>query len=137
MKSYIIDKENLAEQVAHVAKDVLELTVKNKVIVEVRKYNKTKETSLAQMAYIHCENGPIKMLAKEGGYSELEAEIILKRYCGEHLFVVPTENPTVKLLKSKTDLTTKETSEWIENMYHWLRDELDIQIQLPNKEWRL
>lgn len=134
---YIVSQETIADKAIEIMADINEHIAKGLSVVEVRKYNKTKETSLAQMAYIHCENGPIKMLAKEGGYSELEAEIILKRYCGEHLFVVPTENPTVKLLKSKTDLTTKETSEWIENMYHWLRDELDIQIQLPNKEWRL
>lgn len=137
MKSFILDTINLTANLPNVLDEIEGIIKDGKAIVEVRKYNKQKEISIAQMAYIHCENGPIKMLAKEGGYSELEAEMMLKRFCGEHLFVVDTDDPKIKLLRSKTSLTTKECAEWIDSMYNWLRDELKIQIQMPNKEWRL
>lgn len=180
---YIVSQETIADKAIEIMADINEHIAKGLSVVEVRKYDKQKEISLAQMAYIHCENGPIKMYAKEHGYSSLEAELILKRECGEHLFIhelkgdnwfkmmeklgaayfeclnpmcrrltypdkikkidmvricpnCNTKHPRIIFILSKTELTTKQTTEWIENMYNWLRDMHNIQVELPDQEWR-
>jgi len=184
MKNFILDPETLKAKTAELMACIQDILSTGKAMVEVRKYNRQQEVTLAQMAYIHCQNGPIKMYAKEHGYSDLEAELILKRHCGEHLFVHElkgdnwfnmmekkgvayfecvsplcrrltepehikrdgltrvcphcwTKQPRVIIILSKTELNTKQTAEWIESMYHWLRDEHRIKVELPNKEWRL
>ena len=155
--------------------------VKGPLIVEIRKYDAKQEISYNQMKYIHCDNGPIKLFSQYQGCSTQEAELILKRECGENLFireltgstwfelcelrgkayyecksqvcrkliepkdiklvegkrVCPTCGNSIRVISilSKTELTTKQCNEWIENMYQFLQ-QYDINVQMPNKDWR-
>ena len=54
-----------------------------KIVVEITRYSRQNEISLQQMAWLHCEEGPFKVLADYQGCSELEAELLLKRECCE------------------------------------------------------
>ena len=45
-----------------------------------------------------------------------------------------TEVRVISIL-SKTELTTKQTNDWIDSMYTFLTEK-GVNIQLPNKEWR-
>jgi hypothetical protein len=151
-------------------------------IVEVRPYDEAREISLEQMHWIHCDAGPIAVLADFQGISRLDAQNILKRKAGREWFVVvvTADNwfrtpgnvfyecknafcdnlffpntfelvdgkkccPKCKLpnihlviIKSKTELTAKQTSAWMHNMKDCL-DALNCgteTLNWPDPKWR-
>ena len=106
----------------------------DRFIVEVREYNEAKEISLQQMRWIHCKNGPIELLAEYMGCSKMIAELILKKKCGERFFVHEIDGETV--IASKTMLSIKQTTEWIENIFDFM-DSINCQVQPPDPQWRI
>lgn len=57
-------------------------------MVSVEELDEKKAISRAQMAWIHCKDGPIALFADHVGISQLEAEFELKRKCGRSFFVM-------------------------------------------------
>lgn len=102
-------------------------------VVEIRAYDEAKEISLQQMRWLHCKNGPIELLAEYMGVSRLIAELILKRKCGEEFFVHKIDGETV--IASKTMLSVKDTTEWIENIFDFM-DAIGCPVQPPDPAWR-
>lgn len=100
-------------------------------VVEVRRYNKQREISLAQMAYFHAVVVPA--LTDHIGCSPLMAELILKKKCGEDFFVKVVDGE--KILISKTMLTTKQMTAWLENIWDWM-DSIGCPVPPPDREWR-
>jgi len=101
-------------------------------IVEVRKYDETKEISLQQMRYLHAV--VIPALAEHVGCSELTAEIILKKKCGAQWFIQEIDGDDIII--SKTMLTVKQTNKWLENCWDWL-ESIGCPVPAPDPNWRL
>lgn len=99
-------------------------------VIEVRKYDEQAEISRQQMAYLHAAVFPA--LAEYTGVSELMAETILKIKCGEQWFIRVLDGK--KLIGSKTDLTVKQTSKWMENIWEYL-DKVGCKVMPPDPEW--
>ena len=102
-------------------------------VIEVRKLNEDREISLQQMKWLHCNNGPIALLAEYMGCSRLIAEHILKKKCAEHLFVKEIDGDLCVL--SKTTLTVKQTTEWIENIFDFM-ESIGCPVPPPDPQWR-
>ena len=143
---------------------------------------KPDDDGARQYAWLHCEAGPFKVYADYQGCSAYEAELLLKRECGEQWFVIdindsnwdklgdklrgklyyeclspvcqrlvqpkmiikrngykccPHCGKMVKLIfiKSKTMLTKKQRTSWIENMIDFLDGE-GCSVMPPDPEWR-
>ncbi len=100
-------------------------------VVEVRKYDANKEISRQQMAYIHAVVFPA--LSEYVGCSLLMAELMLKKRCGEQWFVQKVDGCEVIL--SKTMLSVKQTTEWMENIFDWM-ESINCPVSLPDPKWR-
>ncbi len=100
-------------------------------IVEVRKYDKQREISKQQMAYLHAVVFPA--LAEYMGVSELMAELILKKKCGEQWFVKTLNRE--KFIISKTELSTKQTTVWMENIWDFM-EAIGCPVPPPDKDWK-
>ena len=180
MNQYIVNIENMEKVLQEVIAYVGENVDKKPMIIEARPYDKKIHTSHQQMKYLHCDNGPIKLFSEYQGSSVHEAELFLKRECGEHLFVRPLGMSTMDslagkigkaywectnsacrklaelqliaknkrclncnsdkhrliMILSKTELTTKQTNEWIESMYSFLSSsDIDVRVQMPDADW--
>ncbi len=86
MKQIVVTKDNLSEVYLAIGQYIAD-NKGDKMMIEMRKYDKQREISKKQMDYIHCEDGPIAKYAAKFYYSHEEAELYLKRECGEHLFI--------------------------------------------------
>ncbi len=147
-------------------------------VIEIR----PDDEGLRQYAWLHCDEGPFAIFAKDQGCSVHEAELLLKRECGEQWFVIditeanwhqlgdrlrgklyyeclspvchrliqpnkvakikgqkccPHCGKAVKLIfiKSKTMLTKKQRSSWIENIIDFM-DLMGCRVMPPDPEWR-
>jgi len=100
-------------------------------IIEVRQYDEAKEISLQQMRYLHAV--VIPALAEHVGSSELMAEILLKKKCGEQWFIQEVDGD--EIIISKTMLTTKQTTKWLENCWDWL-ETIGCPVPPPDPNWR-
>ena len=105
----------------------------HRFVIEVRKYDEAKEISLAQMAWLHCENGPIAVLANDMGISRLMAETILKVKCGAEWFLQEIDGR--EIVASKTSLSVTQTTKWIENIFDFM-EKIGSPVEQPNPEWR-
>jgi hypothetical protein len=101
-------------------------------VVEVREYDEQKEISLQQMKYMHSVVFPA--LAQYVGCSELMAEIMLKKKCGEQWFIQKIDGNEIIL--SKTMLTVKQTTKWLENCWEWL-ESIGCPVPPPDPNWKL
>ena len=101
-------------------------------IIEVRRYNPDREITRAQMAWLHCENGPIACLSDYMGCSRLVAEVILKKKCGSEWFIVEIDGQEV--IASKTQLSVTQTTQWIDNIFDWM-ESIGCPVQPPDPEW--
>ena len=109
------------------------------IIKEANKYLKAgiwvedmgddSQISLAQMAYIYSVVIPV---LKKEGYSQLDAENLLKVQCGEQWLVKVIEGQ--RYILSKTVLTVKQGTEWIENIMSFM-DSIGWPVPPPNKYW--
>ena len=104
----------------------------NRFVIEVRRYDEAKEISRQQMAYCHAVVFPA--LAEFMGVSNLIAEIILKKKAGEQWFIKKVDGNEIIL--SKTMLTTKQTTKWLENMWDFM-ETIGCPVPPPDKDWRL
>lgn len=100
-------------------------------IIEVRKFDEQREISLQQMAYIHAV--VIPALADHVGCSRLMAEILLKKKCGEEWFIQKVDG--IDMILSKTMLTTKQTTQWLENCWDWM-ESIGCPVPPPDPKWR-
>ena len=101
-------------------------------IIEVREYDPEKEISLQQMKYIHAVLVPA--LADYVGCSKLMAEQILKKKCGEEWFVKEIDGEICIL--SKTSLTVKQTTDWLQNCWDWM-ESIGCPVPPPDPNWRI
>lgn len=102
-------------------------------IVRVEKYDEQKEISLKQYAYLHAVVFPI--LAEAIGCSLWEAEYQCKRWCGQQWELIKNVGKGMWVECSKTKLTTKQCTLWIENIMDWAAKR-DIVIPPPDPQWR-
>ena len=101
-------------------------------VVEVRKHDELREISRQQTAYMHAVVFPA--LAEYVGCSELMAETLLKKKCGEQYFVHEIDGQLI--IGSKTSLTVKQTTIWLENCWEWL-ESIGCPVPPPDPCWRL
>ena len=78
-------------------------------------------------SYFECKNTLCRLLALPQDMIKVDG----KRACP----MCKTLEPRVVMILSKTELTTKQTNEWIENMYTFLTSQ-NINVQMPNRDWR-
>jgi hypothetical protein len=100
-------------------------------IVTVEEWDEQKWISNQQMAYLHTVVFPT--LAKEMFCSLFQAELTLKRACGEQWMIKKFDD--WKIVLSKTILTTKQCTQWIENIWDYCSNK-NIHIPPPDKDWR-
>lgn len=100
-------------------------------VIEVRKYSEAKEWSLEQFAYLHAVVFPA--LATHMGVSNLMAETILKKKCGEEWFIQDVDGNAVII--SKTSLSKKAISTWMENIWDFM-ETIGCPVPPPDKDWR-
>jgi len=100
-------------------------------VVTVREYDEQKEISNLQMAYLHAVVVPL--LAKEWNTSEEDAEFECKKRWGEQWLIKRALG--YRFVLSKTVLTTKQCTKWIENIQAGALRE-NILIPPPDKDWR-
>ncbi len=103
----------------------------DRFVIEVRKYDSAKEISLQQMKYLHAV--VIPALADHVGCSELMAEICLKKKCGEAFFIQKLDGE--QIIISKTMLTAKQTTIWLENIWDWM-ESINCPVPPPDPAWR-
>ena len=101
-------------------------------VVEVRNYDPDKEISLQQMKYLHAV--VIPALAEYIGCSQLIAEIILKKKCGEEWFIQQVDGN--EIIISKTMLTIKQTTKWLENCWDFM-ESINCPVPPPDPNWRV
>ena len=106
----------------------------DRAVIEVRKYDPAREISLLQMGWLHCENGPISVMADHLGVSRLIAETILKVKCGEEWFIKDIDGREVVL--SKTTLSITQTNKWFENIFDFC-EKIKCPVPPPDKDWKL
>jgi hypothetical protein len=99
-------------------------------VIEVRKYDEAAEISRKQMAYLHSVVFPA--LADHMGVSQLMAEVILKKKCGESFFIKKVDGNEIIL--SKTMLTAKQTTVWMENIWDFM-ESVGCPVPPPDPEW--
>lgn len=102
-------------------------------VVEVRSYDEDREISRRQMSYLHSCVFPI--LAREMNCSLWEAEFTCKRWCGEPWELIKKVGPQMYVECSKTKLTTKQCSDWMESIWDWA-EKRGIHIPAPDQQWK-
>lgn len=100
-------------------------------VVEVRRYDEQREISLLQMAYLHAVVFPL--LAREWNTSEEDAEFECKKRWGEQWLI--KRELGYRFVLSKTVLTTKQCTKWIENIQAGALRE-NILVPCPDRDWR-
>jgi len=103
-------------------------------VIEVRKLDENREISLQQKAWLHCNKGPIALLAKHKGCSKLDAENTLKKECAGHLFIKEISGELHIL--SKSTLTVKQTTEWMENIFDYM-ESIECPVLPPDPNWKI
>jgi len=104
----------------------------DKAIIRVERYDEQREISRKQMAYLHAVVFPI--LAEAMSCSLWEAEYTCKRWCGEQWELIKKVGPQMYVETSKTKLTVKQCSDWIESIMDWA-DKRNIHIPPPDQDW--
>jgi len=104
----------------------------DRFVIEVRRYDADKEISLQQMKYLHAV--VIPALAEYTGLSQLMAELILKKKCGSQWFIREVDGN--EIIISKTMLTTKQTTAWLENIWDWM-ESVGCPVPPPDPQWRI
>ena len=103
----------------------------NQFVVEVRELDPEREISLQQMRYLHAVVFPA--LSEYMGCSELMAEVILKKKCGEQWFIQEVDGNDIII--SKTMLTVKQTTTWLENIWDFM-ETINCPVPPPDPRWR-
>lgn len=103
----------------------------NEFVVEVRRYDPDKEISRQQMAYVHAVIFPA--LAEYVGCSQLMAEVMLKKKCGEQWFIKEVDK--CEIILSKTMLSVNQTTKWLENIWEFM-ESIGCPVPPPDKNWR-
>ena len=98
--------------------------------VSVERYDEEREISKEQMAYMHAVLFPA--VSEFMGVSLLTAELTCKVLCGKQWLV--KEVGGEKYILSKTSLTTKQTTLWLENCWDFF-EEQGCPVPPPDKEW--
>lgn len=101
-------------------------------IIEVRQYDPEREITLQQMSYLHAVVYPA--LAEHMGVSQLMAEVILKKKCGEQWFI--KEIDSNEIILSKTMLTVKQTTVWLENIWDFM-EAIGCPVPPPDPQWKV
>ncbi len=99
-------------------------------VIEVRRHDPDKEISLQQMKYIHAV--VIPALSEYVGCSQLMAELLLKKKCGEQWFVKFVDK--TETIISKTNLSVNQTTKWLENIWDWM-ESINCPVSPPDKNW--
>ena len=100
-------------------------------VIEVTKYDESKEISNQQMKYLHAVVFPT--IARETHCSLWQAEFDCKRWAGNQWFMKKMGDQYFVL--SKTSLTVKQTNEWIKNIIDWAQTG-NVHVPEPDKDWR-
>ena len=106
----------------------------DRYIVEVRQLDEQREISRKQMAWLHCDNGPFAMLSDHVGCSRLTAELLLKKKCGESLFIKEIDGE--RCIISKANLSVKQTNQWFESIFDWM-ESIGCPVPPPDPAWRI
>ena len=107
------------------------MNANKKSIVRIEEYTDESPMTNAQMAYIHTIVIP-ELMTK--GESEFTAELELKTQCGERWFVKIVCGE--KYIISKTMLTVRQGTLWIENMIDYM-DFIGHPVPPPDRNWRV
>ena len=103
----------------------------DRFVIDVREYDTNKEISIQQMKYFHAVIVPL--LAEYVGCSQLMAELILKKKCGEQWFIKIIDK--TETIISKTHLTINQMTKWLENIFDWM-ESIGCPVPPPDNKWR-
>ena len=133
MKRFIIRKDDpQAKVIRQNARQYIDLDLdyKKSWVIEIKEYRKKR--SLDQNAYIHAV--PLKIIAEHTGYTIDD----IKTYtCGEFMGWKKVEIMGVEVdrpIKTTSQMTTKEMTDYIENLQWFGSSTLNLRIPSPN-EW--
>jgi hypothetical protein len=118
----------LSEDMRKALDQHLKTLVDQDVEIIVRKPQSKR--SIDQNAWLHCDSGPVRLLADEWGVSMAEAKLLLMGECWGWREVNGRQIP---VRPQTSEMTVKDFSYFVDWVVPWAMTEFNVRVMLPSE----